>query len=266
MLSLLVTYLLCLFLLFVWQRKLIYFPEKLSLSEQKILARQSKLTLWPDADHYHALISQDSKAGSKGTIIVFHGNAGSANSRIQYINALEPLGYRVILAEYPGYAARPGTCTAQALIQDGIATTKQVYAEFSSPIFLWGESLGSGIVSGIVQSGQTPIKGITLITPFDSLGNVAQHHYWFFLAKWLLKDKFNNIVNLQNYTGKIAILQAGQDEIVPKRLTENLYRALPSNKKLWQFKTAGHNSLPWGTEHPWWHEVMQFLQTERDEV
>jgi len=38
--------------------------------------------------------------------VIFHGNACSAKGRYYYIEALERLGYRVILAEYPGYGSR----------------------------------------------------------------------------------------------------------------------------------------------------------------
>jgi hypothetical protein len=41
-------------------------------------------------------------------MIIFHGNAGSARDRLYYIEPLERLGYRIILAEYPGYEARAG--------------------------------------------------------------------------------------------------------------------------------------------------------------
>ncbi|MGZ8903796.1 MAG: alpha/beta hydrolase, partial [Methylobacter sp.] len=60
----------------------------------------------------------------------------------------------------------------------------------------------------IIQTSKTQIKGIVLVAPFDSLANVAQHHYWFFLAKWLIRDKFNNIENMQNYPGSTAIVLA----------------------------------------------------------
>ncbi len=108
----------------------------------------------------------------------------------------------MILAEYPGYAARNGAPSEQALIADGIQTAKQALNDFGGPIFLWGESLGSGVVGGIVQSGQVPVKGIVLVTPFNSMADVAQHHYWFLLAKWLISDKFDNIKNLQRLQGK----------------------------------------------------------------
>ncbi|MCK9635493.1 MAG: alpha/beta hydrolase [Methylobacter tundripaludum] len=259
MISLLLTYLLLLLAVFLFQRKMIYFPDTYSIAEQQQLADQANLKLWPSAENYLGLISQRPGATGKGTVIVFHGNAGSATDRTYYPDALERLGYRVILAEYPGYAARSGAPSEQALLSDGIQTAKQALDDFGGPIFLWGESLGGSVASGIVQSGQVPVKGIVLVTPFSRMADVAQHHYWFFLAKWLIRDKFDNIKNLQDYAGNTAIVLAEQDEIIPNKYSLKLFESLRHRKQLWAFKATGHNTLPLNQERPWWREVMQFV-------
>lgn len=266
MLSLLLTYLLLLLVVFLLQRKMIYFPAQYSLEEQQQLANQASLKLWPSADDYRGLIAKTANTTSKGTVVVFHGNAGSATDRTYYLDALEKQGYRVILAEYPGYGARKGSPSEQALIADGIQTAKQALADFGEPVFLWGESLGGGIVGGIVQSGQIPVEGVVLIAPFTSLADVAQHHYWYFLAKWLTRDKFDNTENLKNYSGNTAVVLAEKDEIIPNKYSLKLFESLRTPKKLWTFKDVGHNSLPVvDPALPWWREVMQFVN-EQNEV
>lgn len=258
-LSILLPYLMLLLIMFLLQRNMIYFPEKYSLDRQQELAEQVNLKLWPSTDNYLGLMSKSAKTAYKGTVIVFHGNAGSAINRIYYLDALEKLGYRVILAEYPGYGAREGAPSESVLIENGVHTARQALDDFGAPVFLWGESLGSGVVCGIVQSGQIQAKGIVLIAPFDSLAHVAQHHYWFFLAKWLIRDRFNNIKNLQHYSGSTAILLAEDDQIIPGKYSLRLFDSLHHRKRLWTFKDAGHNSLPLAPELPWWQEVMQFV-------
>ncbi|MGZ4996926.1 MAG: alpha/beta hydrolase [Methylobacter sp.] len=259
MLSILLPYLLLLLVVFLFQRKMIYFADTYSIEQQQQLADQANLKLWPSTVNYLGLISKASQTTGKGTVIVFHGNAGSATHRTYYLDALERLGYRVILAEYPGYAARKGAPSEQSLIADGIQTAKQALKDFGEPIYLWGESLGGGVVSGIVQSGQVPVKGIVLITPFSSMADVAQHHYWFFLAKWLIRDKFDNVRNLQNYRGNTAILVAEKDEIIPAQYSLKLFESMHHRRKLWTFKGTGHNTLPLADELSWWQEVMQFV-------
>lgn len=264
MLSILLTYLLLLLVVFLLQRKMIYFPAQYSIEHQQQLADQANLKLWTSADDYLGLITKTPQATYKGTVIVFHGNAGSATDRTYYRDALEKQGYRVILAEYPGYAARKGSPSEQALIADGIQTAKQALNDFGEPVFLWGESIGGGVVGGIVQSGQIPVKGIVLVSPFNRMADVAQHHYWYFFAKWLIRDKFDNIENLKNYSGNTAVLLAEKDEIIPNKYSLKLFESLRSPKKLWTFKDAGHNTLPMFQQLPWWQEVMQFVNGQNE--
>lgn len=257
--TLLLTYLLILLTVFLLQRKMMYFPAHYSKEDQRDMLAELHLQAWPSAGELRGLISQPPLAEAKGTILVFHGNAGSAIHRSYYIEALQPLGYRVIIAEYPGYGSRPGSPSEAALIRDGIEIAKMALREFKEPLFLCGESLGSGVVAGIVASHQEPVKGLLLITPFDAMVKVAEHHYWFFLARWLLIDKFENTEKLRDFAGNVAVILAGQDEVIPNRRTLVLFEALPPGKKLWRFDQAGHNTLPLEPWRPWWQEAMQFI-------
>ena len=149
MLSIVLSYCLLLLILFCFQRKLIYFPEKHSLEQQQVFAEQLNLKLWPSIDNYLGLTSKSTQTAYKGTIVIFHGNAGSAINRIYFLQALKSLGYRVRLAEYPGFGARKGSPSESNLIWNGVETLEQALNDFGGPVFLWGESLGSGVVSGI---------------------------------------------------------------------------------------------------------------------
>lgn len=258
--SLLLTYILIVLAIFLLQRKLIYFPDRFTQEELEYQMASANLQPWPSSGELHGFINKGKLTDSRGTILVFHGNAGSAVDRTYYTDALQILGYRVILAEYPGYGARSGSPSEDALIEDGVATAKLALREFKEPLYLCGESIGSGVISGIVASGEVPVKGLLLITPFDSMAKVAQQHYWYFLAGWLLLDRYENVSRLQDYQGRIAVIMAEQDEIVPNRRTLALFNGLPERKKLWRFENAGHNTLPMEAERSWWQEVMQFLE------
>lgn len=257
--SLLTGYLLMLIAVFLLQRKMMYFPARATQDEQAQQVSALNLQPWPSLGELRGWISGSKPADSKGTILVFHGNAGSAVHRTYYIDALQHLGYRVILAEYPGYGIRGGEPSEQALIAEGRAAANLAWREFGGPLFLCGESLGSGVVSGVVAAGDIPVKGLLLITPFDSMARLAQQHYWYFLARWLILDKYDNVSRLKNYRGSIAVILAEQDEVVPNRRTMALYDSLSTRKRLWRFRNAGHNTLPMQPGHAWWREVMQFL-------
>jgi len=62
-----------------------------------------------------------------------------------------------------------------------------------------------------------------------------RHHIGFFLARWLLLDKFDNVPKLRDFQGHIAVLLAEQDEVIPNRRTIALFDVLSERKKLWRF-------------------------------
>lgn len=255
----LIIYLTLTAILFLVQRKLLYLPSTNFPTEESVKAKG--LEYWVDKDNnYRGLIAGQTQDNSKGTIIVFHGNAGTALGSSYYAEALVKLGYRVLLAEYPGYAGREGKPSESVLVTDARETIGLIHQEYGNPIYVWGESLGSGVVAATVSSSTLPVDGIVLITPWDSLSNLAQNTYTFFPVKWIVLDKFDNIKNLESFKGNIAILIAGRDEVIPGKLGKKLYESLSNpNKKLWLLDEAGHNSWVDYLNDSWWQEVMKFL-------
>lgn len=263
LMTFLTTYLIILLAVYLLQRHMIYFPERHVPEQHMPLLATLNLKPWPSNEDRRAIISAlPLTRTAQGTVIVFHGNAGSAIHRTYYIHALQQLGFRVIIAEYPGYGERPGKPSEQAFVHDGLNTVKRAYQQYGGPLFLCGESLGSGVVAGIIAADAVPVKGLLLITPFDSLANVAQRHYWFFLAKWLVMDKYDNIKKLKQFTGNSAVILAEKDEVIPNQSTLALYHALSGNKKLWRFEQSGHNTLPFDPGNTWWQEAMEHIDSE----
>ena len=256
--SSLVIYLFLTVILFFAQRKLLYLPTT-SLPTEKSLQAEG-LQYWNLSDHdYRGLISTEPKNNAQGTIIVFHGNASTADNLNYYSRALTIKGYRVLLAEYPGYAGRKGQPSESILVADAREIVHLMYQEYGEPIYLWGESLGSGVVAATVADPTLPVAGIVLINPWDSLANLAQTIYWCFPVRLILRDRFNSISNLDSFKGKVAILIAEKDEVIPPKFGLNLYDSVTGDKKLWMFKNSGHNSFPNHPQEAWWQEVIDFM-------
>ena len=240
----------------------IYFPEKTDAKLIEKAAKNRGLGIWPDnVESYRGFVSPLEPQKARGTVIVFHGNAGSALDRTYYVHALGRLGYRVILAEYPGYGSRAGKVGENQFTADAVETIRLAAEEFGHPVFLLGESLGCGVVCAAVAQSDIPIEAVGLITPWDSLLNVARDKYWFLPVRWMLKDRYDNVANLADYRGPVAVIIAAQDEIIAPRLAKRLYESLPGPKRRWTFPNAGHNSWPSGPQEPWWGEMMGFLHS-----
>lgn len=245
-------------IVFVLQRKMLYYPDGSRLPD--MYAQKAGLRSWPSVENYRGYIGNHEEESLKGTVIVFHGNAGAAYHRGFYVEALAPLGLRVILAEYPGYGGRDGKPSEAVLVDDALESIQLAHQEYGDPIYLWGESLGAGVAAAAVKKSMVPIKGVVLFTPWDSLPSVAQTHYWYFPTRYLVREQYNSIANLKDYHGNVAVVLAGNDEVVPTKHGQKLYDSISAKKRLWLFENAGHNTMPIEAGLPWWQEVVDFLR------
>ncbi len=240
------------------QYRMLYFPERLSPDGLRRRAAAADLTLWAQEGGDYRGLLREPAGDCRGTVLVFHGNAGAAVDRSYYADALVPLDYRVILVEYPAYGGRPGRLGEAGFTADARGAVDLTRAQFGAPLFLWGESLGCGVAAAAVSDA---VRGLVLLTPWDSLTNLARSLYRFLPIGLLLRDRYDTLARLAGYPGPVAVIMAGRDKVIPNRFTKNLYESLASRKRMWVFKDAGHNSWPSDPGLAWWREVMAFVDT-----
>lgn len=247
-------YLVLMLWVYLFQERFLYFPDNSSAD----LACHFGLCPWPDKENFHGFISNNQLDNSKGAFLVWHGNAGSALNRTYFPDALERRGYRVILAEYPGYCGRPGKLSEKSFVSDALSAADHARREFGSPVYLIGESLGCGVATAVAKE-RPWVNGVVLITPWTDLPALAQSKFWYLPARWFVRDCYDNIRNLRDYSGPAAVLLAGNDEVVPRKQGQQLFDSLESPKRLWLFPASGHNSWPAGVNEKWWDEVLNFI-------
>jgi pimeloyl-ACP methyl ester carboxylesterase len=242
-------------LVYVWQDRLLYFPQRAKVEELV----SAGLTPWPAAEDFRGLVAEP-RGAARGTAIVFHGNAGHAGHRAYYAQALVPLGFRVILAEYPGYGPRAGKPGEESFIRDASEIVALAHAQYGGPLLLVGESLGAAVAAGAGALQRESTKGLILITPWDRLADVASHHYRWLPVKWLLRDPYDTAARLAKFDRPVVVVVAGQDSIVPARFGVTLHAALGGPKHLIQIEGAGHNDWPGRGDASWWQTAMDLAR------
>lgn len=245
------------------QNKFLYFPNDEWPSAQMLAAEN--LALWQaTGSDYRGLIAADNTPMPNGTIVLFHGNGGTALDRGFYLKPLRDLGFRIILAEYPKYGGRPGKVGEKPFVADALETVRLAYKQYKEPLYLLGESLGCGVAASVTMQTTTPIAGIILITPWDTLALVAKSLFPFLPVTMLLTDKYDSIGNLQSFQRNIAVVGAERDEILPIKHAYNLYESLPEGKKrMWVIRGAGHNDWPFHADNSVWKEMTDFVKVDQ---
>lgn len=257
------SYLVVVMLVAVFQRQLIYFPSRAPEKALLELARSTGCRPWRNADgEIIGWRDSEPRTEAGARILILHGNAGYALDRTHYIEALEQVDggryWEVILFEYPGYGARPGCPGEKAFLTAGAEAVDQLIREDHRPVFLLGESIGTGPASALASISNS-VAGVILVTPFSSLVDVAARQYRWLPVRWLLRDRYDNIMALSKYPRPVAVIIAGRDEVTPPELGRRLHATLTGPSLLIEQPDAQHNTLDLSPTAPWWEEVSEFL-------
>lgn len=246
------------------QYNMLYYPNSYLPSAAELAS--AGLQFWPSGlVGYRGFIGANEIKDIKGTIIVFHGNAGTADDRAYYVATLGSIGYRVILAEYPGYGKREGELGEKSFVSDAQATVHLASEKYGRPVYLLGESLGCGVAAGLAGDRSLKMDGVILITPWDTLLSVSKSLFPLLPVGLFMKDKYDNVGNLKSYPKRIAVVGAQRDEIIPIRHAHELYGSLTGDKKMWVIQGAGHNDWQMFIDVPKWKEFMDFVSGDQSQ-
>jgi uncharacterized protein len=256
--------------IFFGQRWMIYHPFR--DSEAGMIQEATTEGLMPWKDGAGQIIGWQRNgtrvAKPANKLIVFHGNAGNAIYREPYVAGFETLNdgrtWEVFLFEYPGYGSRRGNTNRNSFNAAAHAAVKELLGMDARPLFVLGESLGSGVACDVAASEPEGVHGIALVTPFARLADVAQSAVPFVPAGLMLRDRWDNLAALPQSRGPVAVLIAGCDEVVGCEQGERVFASLGNrSKKRWFFPEARHNTLELSADASWWREVSEFLTNRK---
>lgn len=211
---LLAVYLLVCIYMYAQQGRLMYHPQQHTVPA--LLAVMSDLPAGSMLDtERHAIVAEPPQV-SRGTVIFFHGNSGHAWKYLPYYRHFHTLGYRLVLAEYPGFGWRDGQPNEAHIVRDALALYKHWRERTPSPqpVIVLGKSLGTGVAIQVAAQASVPPSKLVLLTPFRSITEVAASKYWMLPVGLLLKDTFASDQYLPRYTGPVSMLIAGRDDVV----------------------------------------------------
>lgn len=239
----LIVYLAVLSSLYVFQRQLLYFPDKSRpqlAGLGQLGVREVQLTT---ADGLSLFSWYLPPREGRPVILYLHGNGGNIGYRGDRMQRFAREGYGVLMLEYRGYGGNPGTPTEAGLYDDARAGLDFLRREAiaAERLVLYGESLGSGVAVQ-VAAGQR-VAAVILESPFTSVAAVAQYHYPYVPAARLIWDRYDSLSRIGRVTAPILILRGDRDAVVPASFSEALFDAAPEPKESWSAPDAGHVNL-----------------------
>lgn len=221
--------------LFVWiflsQRSLIYFPLPRSNSADMIMSL-------PSVDG--SVLVSVRPASGPDAVVYFGGNAEDVSLDLPGFSKVFP-DSAIYLLHYPGYGGSAGHPTEKSILASAFVLFDTVHAQHPN-VTIIGRSLGTGVA--VHLASQRQVTRLVLVTPYDSLVDVAEEHYPFLPNRLLMLDRYDSWKYAPQVTAPTKIIVAGNDEVIPRTSTERLRTRFRSGLVSYVVVPGtGHNSI-----------------------
>jgi uncharacterized protein len=201
----------------------------------------------------------DNPQSTTGKVVIYFG--GNAEDVLYTAVTMHLDARRILFVNYRGYGGSTGKPSEEAFFEDALTlydyvTRKEgVRAEDIVPM---GRSLGSGVATMLASDRR--VAGVVLVTPFDSLVDVAAEHYPFVPVRFLLKHRFESVERAQLLEVPLLVIAGQQDNIVSPPHAQRLFDAWGGKKKqILVLEGVGHNDIQ---EHLGYYEAInEFLRS-----
>ncbi len=229
-------------LLYFFQEKLMFFPQKLEKSYQYDFGSQSFEELMiktADNKLINALLFEADS--SKGVILYLHGNAGSLKSWGTVAQLYTYMNYDVFILDYRGFGKSEGKITGEKqLYEDNqIAYNKLKERYKEEDIIVLGYSIGTALVAKLAAENNP--KLMILQAPFYSFAEMLSKQFYF--PTFLLKYKLHTNEYLKECKCPVVIFHGDKDEIVDYRWSVKLKEEFKDKIELITLHGECHNEI-----------------------
>jgi uncharacterized protein len=240
-------------LLWVFQRRLLYFPTQTVPPAASVLPGAEEVT-FDTADGLRLrgwFVPARPGGPSAGAgaprpggpaVLVCNGNGGNRSMRAPLAAALARMGLHVLVFDYRGYGGSPGRPSEEGLAADARAALRHLAGRPEvdpGRVVYFGESLGAAVALRLAT--ERPPAALVLRSPFASLAEVGQVHYPWLPVSWLLRDRFDAAALVGRLDAPLLVVAGGGDRIVPVGHSRRLFAAAPPPKRLVVLDGADHN-------------------------
>ena len=217
--------------LYVEQRALLYHPWPLMFEPDA-----QAIAIPSDGVMLHGWVVNP---GKQDALVYFGGNGESVERDVGFFRANLPQ-YSVYLVPYRGYGPNVGEPTEADLFADSLKVYAWAHARHAH-VSLMGRSLGTGVATWLAS--QRPTERLVLVTPYDSIVNIARERYPIFPVAWFMKDPYES----WRYAGAVhastLVVLAEDDQIVPRAHSDALIARFPTRPEIVVAPHANHNNI-----------------------
>ncbi len=249
--------------MYMFQEKMLFIRTGIDDYFLKIIREKfPQAEIWlttPDNVLLHGWFHNPTGITKPPVLIYFGGNAEDISGQLFEIEHLK--GWARVFINYRGYGLSQGNPTQENLFNDALTIYDNISRRDdvdSSRIVVMGRSLGTGVA--VYLASQRPVRGVILVSPYDSIRNVAQRVYPFAPIELLLKHPFDSAAIAPSVKMPMLALIAAQDSTIPPIHSKHLIEKWGGKVIQKTFGNADHNTIQLADGY--WAAVQLFLDSD----
>jgi len=231
------------FVVYFWQEKFLFKPEKLpsdfefKYSDTPFMEYNLETVPGVNINGVHFCLDKP-----KGVVLYLKGNSRSIKGWGRFAVDFTRLGYDVIMIDYRGFGKSTGKRTEVGIKKD----LQFIYDEMKKQvkekyIIIYGRSLGSGFAAKLASTNNP--RMLILESPYYSLKKVAKRYVPFLPLSLILRFPIQTHKWLKYVQCPIKILHGTNDKLIPYKTAVKLSKINPDKTRLYSIIGAGHNNL-----------------------
>lgn len=209
-----------------------------------------------DGHTLHGVLRRAAGEGPHKLLIFFGGNAERAPAWLAHPRW--PPDWSVAAVDYRGYGQSEGQPSEAALFADALLIHDELVQRLqldASRVVVVGRSLGSGVATYL--AAQREVGGVVLVTPYDSIVEVAAGAYPWLPVRLLLRHAFDSYRRAHGIRTPALFVTAGRDVTIRGHHTERLRGAWGGPTLRLDIPQANHGDVM--LHEVYWQELERFV-------
>ncbi|MBU9711780.1 alpha/beta hydrolase [Evansella tamaricis] len=251
-------------LFYFLQDRMLFYPQPITAERVNYInsnySNVEEITLQVnDSTSVHGWLVKNEMESPSPLLIYFGGNAEEVSHLIGPLQGIK--SHSILLMNYRGYGKSDGTPGEIAMFHDALAIYDFI-TEMPDinhhDISVLGRSMGTGVAVYVAE--QRMVEKLILVSPYDSLTNVARSRYPLVPVSLLLNHNFDNISRAPDIHTPLLLMIASEDRVIPPEYSENLGDMWGGHTTISIFDGKNHNNIQ--SDSRYWEEIEKFIQTK----
>ena len=196
----------------------------------------------------------------RGTVLLFHGNAGNISHRLDYLMMFHRMRYTTLIVDYRGYGRSTGSPSEEGTYKDAEAAWEYLRGARGvrqQDLVIVGESLGGAVASRL--AAKVAPRAVVLLSTFTSATDLGAQIYWFLPVRLISRIGYDSVENLKRIKAPVFIAHSRDDEVIPFSHGRRLFELAREPKSFVEMR-GGHNAGFIFARPEWSAQLSAFLE------